>query len=77
MQTADGAELWKIDADLETGRPPGSRGEAQLAIIAASGGTQLQGAGAFVLRASIDGKERKRVSFKAMPAPPGNLRQSA
>jgi len=77
MQTADGAELWKIDADLETGRPPGSRGEAQLAIIAVSGGAQLQGPGEFVLRASVDGKERKRVSFKAMPTPPGNLNQSA
>jgi hypothetical protein len=77
MQTADGAELWKIDADLETGRPPGSRGEAQLAILAVSGGAQLQGPGEFVLRASVDGKERKRVSFKAMPAPPGNFKQSA
>lgn len=76
MQTADGADLWRIDADLETGRPPGSRGEAQLAILAVSGSAQLQEPGEFVLRASVDGKERKRVSFKAMPTPSG-VQQSA
>jgi hypothetical protein len=76
MQTADGTDLWRIDADIETGRPPGSRGEPQLAILAVSGGAQLQEPGEFVLRATVDGKERKRVSFKAMPTP-GNLTQSA
>lgn len=77
MQTADGVELWRIDADVETGRPPGSRGEAQLAILAVSGGAELKGPGEFVLKASVDGRERKRVSFKALPAPPAQRLQSA
>lgn len=69
MEDADGAELWKVEADLETGRPAGTKGESQLGIIALNGSARLEGPGEFVVRASVDGREGRRISFKAVSAP--------
>lgn len=68
MESADGVVLWRIEADLETGRPPGTKGESQLAILAVTGGATLDSPGEFVLRAKVDHRERKRFSFRAMQA---------
>jgi hypothetical protein len=62
----DQTELVRLDAQLETGRPPGSRGEDQLVPMALNGQTVLQAPGDFVIVASIDGVEGKRYTFKAV-----------
>jgi hypothetical protein len=61
----DQAEAVRLEADFETGRPAGSRGEDQLVPFALNAQTTLPGPGAFVIVASIDNQERKRYPFKA------------
>jgi hypothetical protein len=58
-------EVIRLEAEFETGRPPGSRGEDQLVPLALNGQARLDGTGDFVITASIDGQERKRYAFKA------------
>jgi hypothetical protein len=77
MESADGGTIWKVDADLETGRPPGTKGESQLAMLALSGGAQLKQPGEFVIRAKVDHRERKRISFRAVASPNQRFKASA
>ena len=63
---ADGADVVKVEADVETGRPPGMQGEDQFVPFAISGSTELQGPREFVVEATVDGNRPKRVPLKAM-----------
>ncbi|MEX0630636.1 MAG: hypothetical protein WEE67_01325 [Chloroflexota bacterium] len=68
MRGDGGQEHFRIEGDLETGRPPGSKGESILAPLAINGTTQLIGPNLLEIVATIDGKHSRRISVRARPA---------
>ena len=66
MQAADGQVVFRVEGEVETGRPPRSRGEAMLVPFAMSSSLPLQAPGDFVVVSSVDGREARRVSFRAV-----------
>ena len=63
---ADGGDVIRVEADVETGRPPGMQGEDQFVPFAINGTTELQGPRDFVVEASVDGGRPRRVPLKAL-----------
>ena len=68
LRTEDGVELFKLDGNVETGRPPGSKGQSTLVQLAVNGQTELQGPGSFEVIAEIDG-DSKRLAITAASTP--------
>jgi len=63
-----GQEHFRVEGDLETGRPPGSKGESILAPLAINGSIRLNGPDLLEILATIDGKRSRRISVRARPA---------
>ncbi len=59
LRNGDGQSLMKIEGDLETGRPPGARGESILVPLAINGNIQVTAPTALELVASVDGHSRR------------------
>lgn len=76
LRSADGQDLFKLEADLETGRPPGSRGQSILVPLAVNAQTRLTEPSELELVADVDGDSR-RIGIRAMavPKPPQIIRQ--
>lgn len=72
MRGDGGEEHFRVEGDLETGRPPGSKGEPILAPLAVNGLTQLMGPNQLEIVATIDGKHSRRIGVRARPAPGGS-----
>lgn len=68
MRSGDGQEHFRVEGDLETGRPPGSKGESMLVPLAVNGSTRLAGPGLLEIIASIDDTHSRRISVRARPA---------
>ena len=67
--TGDGADLFKIEGDLETGRPPGSRGESVLVPLAVNAQVDVSGPQLMELVALVDGGATRRISIRAVGTP--------
>ena len=65
LSDGDGKELFKLDGDLETGRPPGSRGESSLVPLAVNGQAQIEKPQLLELMAKVNNGPAKRVSIRA------------
>ncbi len=72
MRNGDGQEVFKIEGDLETGRPPGSRGDSILVPLAVNAQVDVPSPQLFELVAEVDSQSRRRISIRAMRiGPPG------
>ncbi|MEO8570855.1 MAG: hypothetical protein ABI553_04075 [Chloroflexota bacterium] len=69
LRNSDGQDIVAIEADLETGRAPGSRGESTLVPLAANLQVQIEGPQLLELVAQV-GESVKRVNIRAFDAPP-------
>jgi hypothetical protein len=69
LRSGDGEDLSKIDGDLETGRPVGSRGESILVPLAVNAQVNVSGPQLMELVAEVDGRASKRMSIRAVGAP--------
>lgn len=65
LREGDGKELVRIEGDLETGRPPQSRGESTLVPLAANTNVTIEGPQLLEIVAQI-GESTKRISIRAM-----------
>jgi hypothetical protein len=70
LRTGDGLELFKLEADLETGRPPGSRGASMLVPLAVNSQVQLLQPADLELVADVDGSSRY-ITIRAIERPQG------
>jgi len=68
MRSGDGQEHFRVEGDLETGRPAGSKGESMLVPLAITGTTRLLGPDLLEIVATIDGTRSRRISVRARPA---------
>lgn len=68
---ADGESMgYKAEATLETGRPPGTRQGTSLTVpVAIPVIAEFRQPGRYVLRGSINGKEKNRVAVEAIALP--------
>jgi hypothetical protein len=69
LRSGDGADLFKIDGDLETGRPAGSRGESILVPLAVNAQVNVAGPQLMELVAEVDGRAMRRMSIRAVGTP--------
>jgi hypothetical protein len=69
LRSGDGADLFKIEGDLETGRPPGSRGESVLVPLAVNAQVDVPGPQLMELVAVVDGGATRRISIRAVGTP--------
>ncbi len=69
LRSGDGEDLFRIDGDLETGRPPGSRGESILVPLAVNAQVNVSGPQLMELVAEVDGRATKRMSIRAVGTP--------
>jgi hypothetical protein len=69
LRSGDGADLFKIDGDLETGRPVGSRGESILVPLAVNAQVNVAGPQLMELVAEVDGRAMRRMSIRAVGTP--------
>lgn len=65
IRDGDGHELLRMDGDLETGRPPGSRGEAAAIPLAVNAQLEIAGPQVLELSAQVDGGPARRVTIRA------------
>jgi hypothetical protein len=68
LRNGDGQEVFKIEGDLETGRPPGSRGDSILVPLAVNAQVDVPAPQLFELLAEVDGQSTRRISIRAMKA---------
>lgn len=69
LRDADGNELVRIEGDLETGRPPASRGESSLVPLAANATVTVDKPQLLELVAQV-GESIRRINIRTMPAGP-------
>ncbi len=69
LRSGDGEDLFKIEGDLETGRPAGSRGESVLVPLAVNAQVEVRGPQLMELVAEVDGRSTKRISIRAVGTP--------
>ena len=69
LRSGDGEDLFKIEGDLETGRPAGSRGESVLVPLAVNAQVDVRGPQLMELIAEVDGRSTKRISIRAVGTP--------
>jgi len=69
LRSGDGEDLFKIEGDLETGRPAGSRGESVLVPLAVNAQVDVRGPQLMELVAEVDGRSTKRISIRAVGTP--------
>ena len=69
LRSGDGADLFKIEGDLETGRPPGPRGESVLVPLAVNAQVDVPGPQLMELVAVVDGGTTRRISIRAVGTP--------
>jgi len=69
LRSGDGEDLFRIDGDLETGRPAGSRGESILVPLAVNAQVNVSGPQLMELVAEVDGGATKRMSIRAVGTP--------
>jgi hypothetical protein len=69
LRSGDGEDLFRIDGDLETGRPPGSRGESILVPLAVNAQVNVSGPQLMELVAEVDGRATRRMSIRAVGTP--------
>lgn len=69
LRSGDGEDLFKIEGDLETGRPPGSRGESVLVPLAVNAQVNVPAPQLMELVAEVDGRSTKRISIRAVGTP--------
>lgn len=66
LRSGDGVDLFRIDGDLETGRPAGSRGESILVPLAVNAQVDISGPQLMELVAEVDGRATRRLSIRAI-----------
>jgi hypothetical protein len=66
LRSGDGVDLFRIDGDLETGRPAGSRGESILVPLAVNAQVDISGPQLMELVAEVDGRAARRLSIRAI-----------
>lgn len=69
LRSGDGQELFKIEGDLETGRPAGSRGESVLVPVAVNAQVAVPTPQVMELVAEMDGRTARRLSIRAVGTP--------
>ena len=69
LRSGDGEDLFKIEGDLETGRPPGSRGESVLVPLAVNAQVNVPAPQLMELVAVVDGRSTRRISIRAVGTP--------
>lgn len=69
LRSGDGEDLFKIEGDLETGRPAGSRGESVLVPLAVNAQVDVRGPQLMELVAEVDGRSTRRISIRAVGTP--------
>ena len=71
MLDADGeASGYRAEASLETGRPPGMRQGTSITVpVAIPVVTEFRTPGRYILRASVNGREKSRVAIEAVALP--------
>lgn len=69
LRSGDGEDLFKIEGDLETGRPPGSRGESVLVPLAVNAQVNVPAPQLMELVAEVDGRSKRRISIRAVGTP--------
>jgi hypothetical protein len=65
LRDGDGQELFRLDGDLETGRPPGSRGDSAHVPLAVNAQIEVPGPQLLELVAQVDDGPVKRVTIRA------------
>ncbi len=65
LERADGDKLVEIEAELQTGRPPGMRGKDLPVPMAFNVPITVSEPGDYVLNAHVDGRERRRHQITA------------
>lgn len=74
----DGAQLLKVEGQVEVGRPPGiPLGQAQRVQMAISVGLRIEKLGRHVVVARIEGQEAKRLAFDIVAPPPMGIARPA
>lgn len=66
LRSGDGEDLFKIEGDLETGRPAGSRGESVLVPLAVNAQVTVSAPQLMELVAEVDGRATRRISIRAV-----------
>lgn len=69
LRGGDGQEHLTMQAEFETGRPPGTRGDPQLVPLALNGSLEVKQPDSFEFVASVDGVVRRRYGFRAIARP--------
>jgi hypothetical protein len=69
LERSDGPEIFQIEAELTTGRPPGGRGRDLLVPMAFNIPLTIPEPGDLALTASVDGHQPRRHSIRAMLRP--------
>ena len=64
----DGRELFRLDGDLETGHPPGSRGDAAFVPLAVNAQVEIPGPQLLELVAQVDEGPMRRMTIRAVTA---------
>jgi hypothetical protein len=68
LRDGDGRELFRLDGDLETGRPPGSRGDPVSVPLAMNTQVEVPGPQILELVAQVDDGPAKRMTIRAVNA---------
>lgn len=66
LRSGDGEDLFKIEGNLETGRPAGSRGESVLVPLAVNTQVTVPAPQLMELVAQVDGRATRRISIRAV-----------
>lgn len=69
LRDGDGGELFRVEGDLETGRPPRSRGESTLVPIAMNAPLRIEKPQTFELTAQV-GESVRHINIRAMSSGP-------
>lgn len=64
---ADGVELFHLDGNLETTRPPDSRGDPVLVPLAVNAQVEIKGPRSMEIVARVDGGPARRYPIRALP----------
>jgi hypothetical protein len=67
LRSADGEVAFKLEGQIETGRPPGSRGEPSLVPVAVNALIELAKPTSLELIADVDGQSVRRIPIHAIP----------
>jgi hypothetical protein len=66
LRSGDGSDLFRLEGDLEAGRPPGSRGDSQLIPLAANAQVTVGAPGLLELLAEVDDRPARRQSIRVV-----------